>query len=82
MKRARIMAVTSGKGGVGKTFLSANLAAALAFEQRQAVAAHRFQRGAARQRRHLVPGRGQPGGKQAADGAQSYDAEFHLSPCR
>lgn len=29
-KRARIVAVTSGKGGVGKTFLSANLAAALA----------------------------------------------------
>lgn len=29
-KRARIMAVTSGKGGVGKTFVSANLAAALA----------------------------------------------------
>lgn len=29
-KRARITAVTSGKGGVGKTFLSANLAAALA----------------------------------------------------
>ena len=29
-KRARITAITSGKGGVGKTFLSANLAAALA----------------------------------------------------
>ena len=29
-RRARILAVTSGKGGVGKTFLSANLAAALA----------------------------------------------------
>lgn len=29
-RRARITAVTSGKGGVGKTFLSANLAAALA----------------------------------------------------
>ena len=29
-KRARITAVTSGKGGVGKTVLSANLAAALA----------------------------------------------------
>ena len=28
--RARITAVTSGKGGVGKTFVSANLAAALA----------------------------------------------------
>ncbi len=28
--RARIMAVTSGKGGVGKTFVSANLASALA----------------------------------------------------
>ena len=28
-RRARIMAVTSGKGGVGKTFMSANLAAAL-----------------------------------------------------
>ena len=28
-RRARILAVTSGKGGVGKTFLSANLAAAL-----------------------------------------------------
>ena len=28
-KRASILAVTSGKGGVGKTFLSANLAAAL-----------------------------------------------------
>jgi flagellar biosynthesis protein FlhG len=29
-KRARITAVTSGKGGVGKTFVSANLAAAMA----------------------------------------------------
>ena len=29
-RRARTMALTSGKGGVGKTFLSANLAAALA----------------------------------------------------
>lgn len=29
-RRARIMALTSGKGGVGKTFLSANLAAGLA----------------------------------------------------
>jgi flagellar biosynthesis protein FlhG len=29
-KKARITAITSGKGGVGKTFLSANLAAALA----------------------------------------------------
>lgn len=29
-KRARVVAVTSGKGGVGKTFVSANLAAALA----------------------------------------------------
>ena len=29
-RRARVMALTSGKGGVGKTFLSANLAAALA----------------------------------------------------
>src|SRR6476659_5532860 len=29
-KRARIIALTSGKGGVGKTFMSANLAAALA----------------------------------------------------
>ena len=30
VRNARIMAVTSGKGGVGKTFLSANLAAAIA----------------------------------------------------
>ncbi|KQW40518.1 MinD/ParA family protein [Rhizobacter sp. Root404] len=30
VRRARTMAITSGKGGVGKTFLSANLAAALA----------------------------------------------------
>lgn len=30
VRRARIMALTSGKGGVGKTFMSANLAAALA----------------------------------------------------
>src|SRR5687768_5518429 len=29
-RRARILAVTSGKGGVGKTFVTANLAAALA----------------------------------------------------
>ena len=29
-RRARVLAITSGKGGVGKTFLSANLAAALA----------------------------------------------------
>jgi flagellar biosynthesis protein FlhG len=29
-RRARVLALTSGKGGVGKTFLSANLAAALA----------------------------------------------------
>ncbi|HRI18464.1 MAG TPA: MinD/ParA family protein [Burkholderiaceae bacterium] len=29
-RRARVLAVTSGKGGVGKTFMSANLAAALA----------------------------------------------------
>jgi flagellar biosynthesis protein FlhG len=33
--RARIMAVTSGKGGVGKTFVSANLAAALARQGRR-----------------------------------------------
>ena len=32
---ARIMAVTSGKGGVGKTFVSANLAAALARQGRR-----------------------------------------------
>src|ERR1700712_1967945 len=30
VRRARTMAITSGKGGVGKTFLSANLAAGLA----------------------------------------------------
>ncbi len=30
VRRARVLAVTSGKGGVGKTFISANLAAALA----------------------------------------------------
>jgi flagellar biosynthesis protein FlhG len=30
VRRAKVMALTSGKGGVGKTFLSANLAAALA----------------------------------------------------
>jgi flagellar biosynthesis protein FlhG len=30
VRRARVVAVTSGKGGVGKTFVSANLAAALA----------------------------------------------------
>ncbi len=29
-RRARVLAITSGKGGVGKTFVSANLAAALA----------------------------------------------------
>ena len=28
--RAKVTAVTSGKGGVGKTFMAANLAAALA----------------------------------------------------
>ena len=33
-RRANVLAVTSGKGGVGKTFLSANLAAALAAEGR------------------------------------------------
>jgi flagellar biosynthesis protein FlhG len=34
-RRARILAVTSGKGGVGKTFVSANLAAALARQGRK-----------------------------------------------
>jgi flagellar biosynthesis protein FlhG len=34
-RRARITAVTSGKGGVGKTFVSANLAAALARQGRR-----------------------------------------------
>jgi flagellar biosynthesis protein FlhG len=34
-RRARITAVTSGKGGVGKTFVSANLAAALARQGRK-----------------------------------------------
>ncbi len=33
--RARITAVTSGKGGVGKTFVSVNLAAALARQGRR-----------------------------------------------
>ena len=34
-QRAHILAITSGKGGVGKTFLSANLAAALARQGRR-----------------------------------------------
>ncbi len=35
VRRAKVLAVTSGKGGVGKTFLSANLAAALAARGRR-----------------------------------------------
>ena len=34
-RRARVQAITSGKGGVGKTFLAANLAAALAMRGRR-----------------------------------------------
>ena len=38
-RRARITAITSGKGGVGKTFLSANLATALARQGEKVLAA-------------------------------------------
>jgi hypothetical protein len=75
----RLLAELGHRAGVGRAHASHPLRAAVLVDQRQTLAADRFEMGAARQHRNLMPDQRQLAREETADGTSADDANLHCA---